>query len=232
MHRNTWQASRAAACADEQGKFWEFHDALYSTQDQWNGEATGNPDKFMKQLGGKLGLDAIEVQLVRRRQEDAGEDSGALPVGDAASRRSDADVRHRRSSRLPARHDRTTNSRRCSTSRSPRPSKAPAVARWRHGEEGVTLPASEERAVNTRKWMALISLLGLFLGAYLTLYKFGVIGTLACNVGSCETVQTSRWSTFLGLPVATWGVGFLCADARALDRRTAGAIRGRRARCR
>lgn len=58
MHRNTWQASRAAACADEQGKFWEFHDALYSTQDEWNGEATGNPDKFMKQLGGKLGLDA------------------------------------------------------------------------------------------------------------------------------------------------------------------------------
>jgi uncharacterized membrane protein len=57
-------------------------------------------------------------------------------------------------------------------------------------------------------WMALISLVGLFLGAYLTLYKFGVIGTLACNVGSCEQVQTSRWSVFLGLPVATWGVGF------------------------
>jgi uncharacterized membrane protein len=56
--------------------------------------------------------------------------------------------------------------------------------------------------------MALISLLGLFLGAYLTLYKFGFIGTLACNVSSCETVQTSRWSTFLGLPVATWGAGF------------------------
>jgi protein-disulfide isomerase len=57
MHKNTWQASRAAACADEQGKFWEFHDALYSTQDQWNGEATGSPDKFMKQLGERLGLD-------------------------------------------------------------------------------------------------------------------------------------------------------------------------------
>jgi protein-disulfide isomerase len=55
-HRNTWQASRAAACADEQGKFWEFHDALYQTQDQWNGEATGNPDKYMKQLGKQLGL--------------------------------------------------------------------------------------------------------------------------------------------------------------------------------
>ena len=55
-HRNTWQASRAAACADEQGKFWEFHDALYQTQDQWNGEATSNPDKYMKQLGKQLGL--------------------------------------------------------------------------------------------------------------------------------------------------------------------------------
>jgi uncharacterized membrane protein len=57
-------------------------------------------------------------------------------------------------------------------------------------------------------WMALISLLGLFLGAYLTLYKFGFIGTLACGVSSCEQVQTSRWSVFLGLPVATWGLGF------------------------
>src|SRR4051794_22245352 len=56
--------------------------------------------------------------------------------------------------------------------------------------------------------MALFSLLGLFLGTYLTLYKFGFIGTLVCNVSSCEQVQTSRWSVFLGLPVATWGIGF------------------------
>jgi len=62
--------------------------------------------------------------------------------------------------------------------------------------------------MSKRMWMALISLLGLFLGVYLTLYKFGYIGTLACGVSSCEKVQTSRWSEFLGLPVATWGVGF------------------------
>jgi uncharacterized membrane protein len=62
--------------------------------------------------------------------------------------------------------------------------------------------------MSKRMWMALISLLGLFLGAYLTLYKFGFIGTLACGVSSCEQVQTSRWSVFLGLPVATWGLGF------------------------
>jgi uncharacterized membrane protein len=56
--------------------------------------------------------------------------------------------------------------------------------------------------------MALVSLVGVFVGIYLTLYKFGVIGSLVCNVGSCEKVQSSKYSVFLGLPVATWGIGF------------------------
>lgn len=56
MHRNTWPASRAAACADEQGKFWAMHDALFQTQDQWNGEATNNPNPFFKQLAKQIGL--------------------------------------------------------------------------------------------------------------------------------------------------------------------------------
>jgi len=55
---------------------------------------------------------------------------------------------------------------------------------------------------------ALIALAGVFVALYLTLYKLGYIGTLACAVGSCETVQTSKWATFLGFPVAMWGVGY------------------------
>src|ERR671933_2055178 len=55
---------------------------------------------------------------------------------------------------------------------------------------------------------ALVALAGLFIASYLTLYKLGVIGTLSCSVGSCETVQLSRWATFLGLPVAVWGLGY------------------------
>ena len=35
MHKNSQVASMAAACADEQGKFWEMHDQLFSSQDQW-----------------------------------------------------------------------------------------------------------------------------------------------------------------------------------------------------
>src|SRR5919109_76179 len=55
---------------------------------------------------------------------------------------------------------------------------------------------------------ALLALAGLFVAPDLALYKLGVIGTLSCSVGSCETVQLSRWATLLGLPVAVWGVGY------------------------
>lgn len=61
----------------------------------------------------------------------------------------------------------------------------------------------------TRRMLtALIALVGLFVALYLALYKAGAIGTLACGSGGCETVQLSHWSVFLGLPVATWGVGY------------------------
>jgi uncharacterized membrane protein len=57
-----------------------------------------------------------------------------------------------------------------------------------------------------RMGAALVSLLGLFLSAYLYLYKIGRIGTLACGNGACETVQTSQWSRFAGVEVALIGV--------------------------
>ncbi|MEO8335637.1 MAG: vitamin K epoxide reductase family protein [bacterium] len=65
--------------------------------------------------------------------------------------------------------------------------------------------------MNKRMLAALIALAGIFVALYLTLYKLGYIGTLACAVGSCETVQTSKWATFLGFPVAMWGVGYYIA---------------------
>ena len=58
---------------------------------------------------------------------------------------------------------------------------------------------------------ALVALAGMFVALYLTLYKLGYIGTLVCAVGSCETVQTSKWATFLGFPVGAWGVAYYVA---------------------
>ena len=59
--------------------------------------------------------------------------------------------------------------------------------------------------------IAALALGGIFIAIYLTLYKLGVIGQLSCSVGSCETVNTSRWAVFLGFPVAAWGVFFYVA---------------------
>lgn len=59
--------------------------------------------------------------------------------------------------------------------------------------------------------IAALGLGGIFIAIYLTLYKLGVIGQLSCSVGSCETVNTSKWAVFLGFPVAAWGVFFYVA---------------------
>src|SRR3954462_5181154 len=57
QHRNTLAASNAAACADEQGKFWQMHDRLFQAQEEWNGEATEQPKPFFQRYAGEVGLD-------------------------------------------------------------------------------------------------------------------------------------------------------------------------------
>ena len=73
-HKNTLNASNAAACADEQGKFWEMHDRLYGTQDQWSslmrGPESGDPDKYFRGLARQItGIDASKFDecLASRR---------------------------------------------------------------------------------------------------------------------------------------------------------------------
>lgn len=59
------------------------------------------------------------------------------------------------------------------------------------------------------KWRmaaAALSLVGLFVAAYLWLYKLGRIGSLMCGTGGCETVQFSPWSSFAGVDVALIGL--------------------------
>jgi uncharacterized membrane protein len=64
---------------------------------------------------------------------------------------------------------------------------------------------------------ALLSLAGLFISAYLYLYKTGMIGTLACGTGGCETVQLSPWSRVAGIEVSLIGVvGYAVLTALSL----------------
>lgn len=61
MHKNTQAASNAAACADEQGKFWPMHDQLFAGQDAWGlsaseTEVTDNPKPIFLGYAKALGL--------------------------------------------------------------------------------------------------------------------------------------------------------------------------------
>ena len=51
IHPRARAASNAARCANEQGKFWEYHNELFENQDKLE-------DDHLKELAGKLKLDA------------------------------------------------------------------------------------------------------------------------------------------------------------------------------
>jgi protein-disulfide isomerase len=57
QHKNTMTASESAACADDQGKFWEMHDRLFQGQTDWNTEATSDPVSVMQGYAKAIGLD-------------------------------------------------------------------------------------------------------------------------------------------------------------------------------
>ena len=69
-----------------------------------------------------------------------------------------------------------------------------------------------------RQVIAVLSLLGGLDSSFLLLHKLGVISALACTSGSaCNVVNSSSYSSFLGLPVAGIGLaGYLLIFAIAL----------------
>jgi protein-disulfide isomerase len=56
MHGQAFAAAKAASCAGAQGKFWEMHDRLFSTQREWNGQADA-AQRFAR-YALELGVDA------------------------------------------------------------------------------------------------------------------------------------------------------------------------------
>lgn len=56
--------------------------------------------------------------------------------------------------------------------------------------------------------ISVTALAGLFVSLYLLLYSLGVYGALMCGTGGCETVQSSSYARFMGLPVAGWGTAW------------------------
>lgn len=57
-----------------------------------------------------------------------------------------------------------------------------------------------------RMAIALLALVGVLISAYMTAYKFGLLGSIMCGTGGCETVQNSPWAVFMGVPVPVLGL--------------------------
>ena len=55
IHANVGQAHLAAACTNEQGRFWEMHDIIYQHQAEWS--ARRNPAGDMRNYARQAGVD-------------------------------------------------------------------------------------------------------------------------------------------------------------------------------
>jgi uncharacterized membrane protein len=53
---------------------------------------------------------------------------------------------------------------------------------------------------------AVLALIGVLISTYMLLYHFGVIGSIVCGTGGCQTVQNSPWAKFMGVPVPLIGL--------------------------
>lgn len=58
LHKNSLAAAEAAHCAEDQQKFWAYHDKLYDKQEGWSEVGTKEAAAAFKQYGADLGFDA------------------------------------------------------------------------------------------------------------------------------------------------------------------------------
>lgn len=59
-HQHAMPAAEGSMCAGAQGKFWEFHDRVFATQDQWT--PLPNASAFFEGIAGEIGLDMAAWQ--------------------------------------------------------------------------------------------------------------------------------------------------------------------------
>lgn len=69
-HRYSFVASRAARCAGDQDRFWEYHDRLFATQQQWSFSASVPASHFL-QIARELGLDMEQFESCLRSDQHA-----------------------------------------------------------------------------------------------------------------------------------------------------------------
>jgi len=69
IHPNARATHIAAECADEQGKFWEYHDVLFESQAEWQSLASSNLQSTLSQYATDLGLQAASFESCMQSQD-------------------------------------------------------------------------------------------------------------------------------------------------------------------
>jgi protein-disulfide isomerase len=80
LHAHAFLAARAGRCANEQGKFWEYHDLLYGQQARWSGMRDPT-SYFIEDLGSRAGLDEAQFAACVRSDKYQEEVSRSLQLG-------------------------------------------------------------------------------------------------------------------------------------------------------
>jgi protein-disulfide isomerase len=79
-HVHSFLAARAGRCANEQGKFWEYHQALFARQNEWSFER--KPEDKLLEYAGQVGLDRDQFEQCLRSDKYAREVSENKEFGE------------------------------------------------------------------------------------------------------------------------------------------------------
>lgn len=69
IHQHSRTAAHAAACANDQGKYWEMHRFIYESQNDW---AFGKAAAHFRELAGPAGLDVAQYDACMASAKYAG----------------------------------------------------------------------------------------------------------------------------------------------------------------
>jgi len=81
LHPNVGAVHIASECADEQGKFWEYHDTIFENQSVWQSLVPAEIQATLKQYASDLGLNIAEFNACIQSQVIADEITKDLSEG-------------------------------------------------------------------------------------------------------------------------------------------------------
>jgi protein-disulfide isomerase len=83
IHPNAQKSAEAAACANDQGKFWDMHDLLFKNQDTWANQAAADAENSFVDYAGQVGIDTNQF----RNCLDTNQDKALVDADVAAGNR-------------------------------------------------------------------------------------------------------------------------------------------------